>query len=630
MVQLILKSAVASWTLDVVNSQVRGFVQARAPLSSYVDTELCRTWLQECVDLHDHPATIAGISTPLSQLPLSTCLRAIHTTTYQLSPLDHNEKFVALTYTWGKSSSSLIAQFSKLTTSARKGFEGLSSFPPTIRDAIVLARGLGLQWLWVDRVCIEQSNDAEKALLIPYMKDIFAAAQLTIVASSGSDANRGLPGTGDTKRAAEEPSVIPQNDGNLELLPTLQQSSWRTRGWCFEEHVFSRRLLYVFPSEIFFSCAKGTFRESTGRSFSTDIAGSTWGDRGRTPPTIAGELHAKFHSSAVDADRRITLRQFVRAVEEYTSRGLSFEEDRIKAFAGLVAVADSAQSTVANEPLLLHGHPLRFFETLLTWHNEEDQTYRQPSNGRKVSPSWSWASAGTRVFFLDNGEEHTRSHWFRYSVLAGLDVLGLPASESIPFVSNLGLTSPQSILDTKPWLADTVQLPPGYQGHSDNNELPAHGKAQRLPTLHLVTVVFQALLAPLSEGQHCMRPVDSDSSTRTRITGRWSLKPSPPGYNDITKHAKKLSAIKAKESDLEEGFSQTSIELEEATCYSFALVAGYNHMYIMFLKAEGASHKPRSFSRAGLLRLSLYGSTAAAIMPIMSKGGAAWEYIRLI
>jgi Heterokaryon incompatibility protein (HET) len=63
---------------------------------------------------------------------------------------------------------------------------------------------LGMEYLWVDRYCIDQSNKQNKHRQIQQMDLIYSAAQLTIIAAAGEDLNLGLPGINGTMRANQE------------------------------------------------------------------------------------------------------------------------------------------------------------------------------------------------------------------------------------------------------------------------------------------------------------------------------------------------------------------------------------------------------------------------------------------
>ena len=57
----------------------------------------------------------------------------------------------------------------------------------TIQDAITVARKLGLQYLWVDALCIIQDSASEKDEEIAKMDRIYENAQVTICAASAEN-----------------------------------------------------------------------------------------------------------------------------------------------------------------------------------------------------------------------------------------------------------------------------------------------------------------------------------------------------------------------------------------------------------------------------------------------------------
>jgi hypothetical protein len=72
-------------------------------------------------------------------------------------------KYAALSYVWGVTAEDKI------------------DWPKTVLDAVEVTRQLGLQYLWVDRLCIDQSNVEEKSYLISRMATIYQEAEFTIV-----------------------------------------------------------------------------------------------------------------------------------------------------------------------------------------------------------------------------------------------------------------------------------------------------------------------------------------------------------------------------------------------------------------------------------------------------------------
>jgi hypothetical protein len=93
-----------------------------------------------------------------------------------------SEKYAALSYVWGRDST--------------------ETWLPTINDAVKVTKMMELKYLWVDRVCIDQSNDEEKKYFCSRMDAIYEGAEFTIVNAAG-DAHTGLPGIDSTPRTRQ-------------------------------------------------------------------------------------------------------------------------------------------------------------------------------------------------------------------------------------------------------------------------------------------------------------------------------------------------------------------------------------------------------------------------------------------
>ena len=132
------------------------------------DFGVIRTWLEQCHDCHSFCRPRKPVGAPLQGFRVIDC----KTTTPRVVDRPWSEKYVALSYVWGTCE------------------EALSQ---TILDAVEVTRTLGEQYLWVDRLCIDQENEAEKLYLVSKMDMIYAGAEFTIVGVAG-DARTGLPG----------------------------------------------------------------------------------------------------------------------------------------------------------------------------------------------------------------------------------------------------------------------------------------------------------------------------------------------------------------------------------------------------------------------------------------------------
>ena len=89
--------------------------------------------------------------------------------------------YVALSYVWG----GIAQKWLKLG-------DDIGELPKTLEDAIFFTKTLDKQYLWVDSLCIDQSDKEDKARQIDRMWSIYRGAYVTVIALSGTSAEAGL------------------------------------------------------------------------------------------------------------------------------------------------------------------------------------------------------------------------------------------------------------------------------------------------------------------------------------------------------------------------------------------------------------------------------------------------------
>ncbi|KAL3296346.1 HET-domain-containing protein [Colletotrichum asianum] len=96
--------------------------------------------------------------------------------------------YLTLSYVWGKTPQKEML-FEANRNKLRKDNSLKGRLSRTIEDACTFTKGMGTQYLWVDALCIVQDSDADKAVQIGKMADIYANALLNIIAASGKDSH---------------------------------------------------------------------------------------------------------------------------------------------------------------------------------------------------------------------------------------------------------------------------------------------------------------------------------------------------------------------------------------------------------------------------------------------------------
>ncbi|KAK4195617.1 heterokaryon incompatibility protein-domain-containing protein [Triangularia verruculosa] len=193
-------------------------------------------------------------------------------------------QYIALSYCWGGSAeASTQTKSMQATIADHERRIQLKSLPKTIQDAVAVTRELGIDYIWVDALCIIQDDEDDRNHEIARMGAIYANAYVTLSASGAIHCAEGflelplteyrdsdffeipllLPGESKPCFAKASPegmrNVWVKENGdsfwfqNRELL--------HTRGWTFQETFLSPRLLmytslqpYWVCREAFWSC----------------------------------------------------------------------------------------------------------------------------------------------------------------------------------------------------------------------------------------------------------------------------------------------------------------------------------------------------------------------------------------
>jgi hypothetical protein len=167
----------------------------------------------------------------------SPYVRAINVNTLSINSLPARARYCTLSYVWGEADQFTLSKENVRGLQKHGSLKKvMARFPKTIRDAITLVRKIGETYLWVDALCIVQNDDADKAVQIGAMGDIYRQSILCIQAMCGVDATYGLPGVEPNSRSIQQFATrLACSRGNLLLsnqLPNADKdATWRTRAW---------------------------------------------------------------------------------------------------------------------------------------------------------------------------------------------------------------------------------------------------------------------------------------------------------------------------------------------------------------------------------------------------------------
>jgi Heterokaryon incompatibility protein (HET) len=338
--------------------------------SALIDLSQIQRWRRLCKRTHGDYCNARHTDLLCHQLDT---LNLVDVTSEALVTLPSSTSFVVLSYVWGDTPM-FKTQTSNIHILRQPGSLSSSNteivLPDTIRDAIYLVKELGERYLWVDCLCIVQdAGEEEITTMLKAMARIYASATFTIVAAGGNAATHGLRGIGGQSRERTEDDF--QDSTHRGGYPW--NSKWASRGWTFQESLFSYRLL-IFDGLISWVCGRGVWLEEDDDSVFIDEHDSklVW--------TIE-RPHLGVPMGMMSLLPRLpSLGRWGMLVENYTGRVLTLESDIDRAFAGATEIMDATFPGG-----LFKGLPEFFFDIALLW-QPKASIYRR----NEETASWSW------------------------------------------------------------------------------------------------------------------------------------------------------------------------------------------------------------------------------------------------
>lgn len=350
-----------------------------------LDLGLVQHWLRLCQAIHRE-----GCAQLPERLFHLESLLLIDVTRWCVVDAPHDCQYAALSYCWG-AANTVKHTIANSSTLRKEGSLNREDLPRTIADAILLTRGLGQRYLWVDAICIIQNDKASKQVQILQMGSIYSRATLTIVAAAGDNANAGLPGVRPKSRNAQQ-VVLRTPDHNLITVidgPAyggVGTSAWATRAWTMQERLLSRRRLIFTESQVYWQCREAVWLEETvleGTQRQEFRRGHPPGSTDKEEVELIGSGYGSY-------------RVYEHLVHEYCQRCWTFKSDILNAFTGIT----QSLSILYSHGDYIWGLPKTRFNWALSWvleygaRNEAScNVVSKDGSSQSVQfPSWSWTA----------------------------------------------------------------------------------------------------------------------------------------------------------------------------------------------------------------------------------------------
>ena len=144
---------------------------------------LMKGWIDKCQRSHQSCKIPQQVGGPKRLLE---CLSNGSVRLVETQSLTQRCEYIALSYCWGDGTAVMKTTEKNPKNTLRRHRHGIpeKSLPPLFQEAVSLARGLNIPYLWIDSMCIIQDSDKDKKEEIMRMCDIFRGAFIVVVAAS--------------------------------------------------------------------------------------------------------------------------------------------------------------------------------------------------------------------------------------------------------------------------------------------------------------------------------------------------------------------------------------------------------------------------------------------------------------
>jgi hypothetical protein len=310
-------------------------------------------------------------------------------------------KYITLSYVWGKD---------RMFTTVKSNWEELQKpgalqkvpLGQTLLDTFAIARGIKVNFVWVDTLCIVQDDDGIKTTQIKNMSSIFGQSYFSVVALTGTGGSSPLAGIDKRERLVEAVHGMPITARFPGLAHDALSRVYETRAWTLQERMISRRNLYIGENQVFFECGKGVTSDHEQLFPEMDWYYPT---KWSSPlGEIVQDLDIR-RAHGIEPRKLFSLfnlAQFNSLVSQYSHRQMSYKSDIENAFVGV-------QDVIAQKAgwLFVAGLPVDILDWALLWIPSGKMERRKWTIAGELvgPPSWSWFGWEGQVSYSFKPEE---------------------------------------------------------------------------------------------------------------------------------------------------------------------------------------------------------------------------------
>ncbi|OBR10930.1 Alkyl hydroperoxide reductase thiol specific antioxidant mal allergen [Colletotrichum higginsianum IMI 349063] len=394
---------------------------------------LVRKFLHNCLDHHES----CRLGQPEEEFELPSRVLSIKDEAGGISvKLVENDglsgRYCALSHCWGPEDKRPLRTLHGNITDHLASIPW-NKLPATFQDAITLTIGLGIEYLWIDSLCIVQDDKKDWFHESKKMASVYRRATLVIAAVSSEDSTQGL-----SKPERPEPLTFsvpfytqegsPQSGYNIAEF----QNPWggidgplRERAWAFQEWYLGRRKVFFTSEGINWKCDE---IECNERGSDTDL-------------------------------RLYETDSWANCLQEYTNKLLTVPSDRLVALLGISAEMQKSRTD-------------SFVPEFGVWEdNLSEQLLWRPTDMMHENlpglPSWCWAATGGAKAWLVDEQDRIVPN--EVMVKSTVNTISLRKSGHPDFGNNPSSSEEDWSTDTKDSGSAFEESGVGYYGGSDDD-----------------------------------------------------------------------------------------------------------------------------------------------------------------
>ena len=357
--------------------------------TSSIDTNF---WVKACTQ---HHSCLAGANPTYIPPRLLDCsqddLRLVEAS--EIRETHETASYVTLSHAWGTTGPHTVLDSNNIEQFYEK--IPYADLPTTFKDAVEVVKKLGLQYLWIDSLCIIQKgprHTEDWETHVRELAEIYSNCFVNIAASWTADFGSGIFRS---RQKGFRKACIANIRGTLEMYEPwgygmVSMLHLNSRAWVYQERLVSPRVLHYKDNEVFWECNE-LFASA---KFPRGLPDYQYPKR----PVFGHPLKGSNSWVLPDSESNVHV-HWLSMVRMYAQCDMTKPEDRLP---GISAIARKLNDAYLNSEYIVGFFKSELPASLL-WAGSAKQPLHRPDT--YIAPSWSWASVQGRLFMAPDDND---------------------------------------------------------------------------------------------------------------------------------------------------------------------------------------------------------------------------------